>query len=283
VFDRADALAGWVNHFLLGLGVTQPKLDKVKDETGEAIDDLRNIAQLGYDEDEDQEELKCLWRRLSNTYALPRCCATTPSLFRNPLRRKFKSRRYTNHSLNRSGGVMTQQEFLSSPGSTGADAAGQRSAHFRRAGSGTQRRFRISLPAEQRFWYFTGFNEPEALLVLIKSDETHNHSVLFNRVRDLTAEIWFGRRLGRSCPAKLGVDRALAFSEINQQLFQLLNGLDAIYFAQGEYAYADDIVFNALEKLRKGVRQNLQAPARSLTGGRWCMRCACLNRQKSWR
>ena len=74
------------------------------------------------------------------------------------------------------------------------------------------------------FWYFTGFNEPEALLVLIKSDDTHNHSVLFNRVRDLTAEIWFGRRLGQdAAPEKLGVDRALAFSEINQQLFQLLN------------------------------------------------------------
>ncbi len=58
VFDRADALAGWVNHFLLGLGVTQPKLDKVSGDTGEAIADLRNIAQLGYDEDEDQEELE---------------------------------------------------------------------------------------------------------------------------------------------------------------------------------------------------------------------------------
>jgi hypothetical protein len=58
VFDRADALSGWVNHFLLGLGVTQSKLDKVTGETGEAIDDLRNIAQLGYDEDEDQEELE---------------------------------------------------------------------------------------------------------------------------------------------------------------------------------------------------------------------------------
>lgn len=58
VFDRADALAGWVNHFLLGLGVSQPGLDKVKGETGEAIDDLRSIAQLGYDEDEDQEELE---------------------------------------------------------------------------------------------------------------------------------------------------------------------------------------------------------------------------------
>jgi yecA family protein len=58
VFERADAMAGWVNHFLLGLGVTQPKLDKVTGETGEAIDDLRNIAQLGYEEDEDQEELE---------------------------------------------------------------------------------------------------------------------------------------------------------------------------------------------------------------------------------
>ncbi|WHP32228.1 Xaa-Pro aminopeptidase [Trabulsiella odontotermitis] len=112
------------------------------------------------------------------------------------------------------------------------------------------------------FWYLTGFNEPEAVLVLIKSDDTHNHSVLFNRVRDLTAEIWFGRRLGQeAAPAKLGVDRALAFSEINQHLYQLLNGLDAIYHAQGEYAYADDIVFTALDKLRKGSRQNLSAPA----------------------
>ncbi|MTH45228.1 Xaa-Pro aminopeptidase [Intestinirhabdus alba] len=112
------------------------------------------------------------------------------------------------------------------------------------------------------FWYFTGFNEPEAVLVLIKSDATHNHSVLFNRVRDLTAETWFGRRLGQeAAPKKLGVDRALAFSEINEQLYQLLNGLDTLYHAQGEYAWADDIVFAALDRLRKGARQNLTAPA----------------------
>ncbi len=34
-----------------------------------------------------------------------------------------------------------------------------------------------------------------------------------------------------------------------------------LYHAQGEYAYADDIVFTALDKLRKGSRQNLSAPA----------------------
>lgn len=112
------------------------------------------------------------------------------------------------------------------------------------------------------FWYFTGFNEPEAVLVLIKSDDTHNHSVLFNRLRDKTAEIWFGRRLGQeAAPEKLGVDRALAFSEIDEQLYQLLNGLDVVYHAQGEYSYADTILFTALDKLRKGSRQNLTAPA----------------------
>ncbi|MFH8135529.1 Xaa-Pro aminopeptidase [Pantoea osteomyelitidis] len=111
------------------------------------------------------------------------------------------------------------------------------------------------------FWYFTGFNEPQALLVLIKSDENHNHSVLFNRVRDLTAEIWFGRRLGQeAAPAKLGVDRALPWDDINEQLYQLLNGLDVVYHAQGLFREADELVFGALEKLRRGFRQNLSAP-----------------------
>ncbi|EHT99371.1 Xaa-Pro aminopeptidase [Pantoea stewartii] len=118
------------------------------------------------------------------------------------------------------------------------------------------------------FWYFTGFNEPEALLVLIKSDENHNHSVLFNRVRDLTAEIWFGRRLGQeAAPAKLGVDRALPWNDIGEQLHLLLNGLDEVYHAQGLYPEADKLVFSALDKLRRGFRQNLSAPA-SLTDWR---------------
>ncbi len=98
--------------------------------------------------------------------------------------------------------------------------------------------------------------------MLIKSDDTHNHSVLFNRIRDKTAEIWFGRRLGQeAAPEKLSVDRALAFPDINEHLYQLLNGLDAVYHAQGEFEYADKVLFTALDKLRKGSRQNLKAPA----------------------
>ena len=111
------------------------------------------------------------------------------------------------------------------------------------------------------FLYLTGFSEPEAVLVLIKSDEKHSHTVLFNRVRDLTAEIWFGRRLGQdAAPDVLGINKALPFDEIDEQLYQLLNGLDVIYHAQGEFAYADKLVFDALDTLRRGSRRNLRAP-----------------------
>ncbi|WP_044470446.1 YecA family protein [Mannheimia massilioguelmaensis] len=57
VFSRADALSEWTSNFLLGLGLVQPKLDKEKDEIGEAIDDLHDICQLGYEEDDNEEEL----------------------------------------------------------------------------------------------------------------------------------------------------------------------------------------------------------------------------------
>ena len=158
---------------------------------------------------------------------------------------------------------MTQQEFLRRRQALLAKMA-PGSAALIFAAPETPRSADSEYPYRQNsdFWYFTGFNEPEALLVLIKSDETHNHSVLFNRVRDKTAEIWFGRRLGQeAAPEKLSVDRALPFPEIDQHLSQLLNGLDIVYHAQGQYDWADTLVFGALATLRKGSRQNLKAPA----------------------
>ncbi|MDH3000325.1 hypothetical protein A1D23_09045 [Chelonobacter oris] len=57
VFSRADSLSEWVSHFLLGLALAKPELDKEGEEIREALTDLNDIANLGYDEDDDPEEL----------------------------------------------------------------------------------------------------------------------------------------------------------------------------------------------------------------------------------
>ncbi len=112
------------------------------------------------------------------------------------------------------------------------------------------------------FWYMTGFNEPQSLLVIIKSRENTNRCVLFNRVRCPSQEIWSERRLGQEAALeKLGVDSALPWDDTARQLPLLLSGLDIVYHAQGLYPFADDIVFSSLEQLRQGERNNLQAPA----------------------
>ncbi|HHR6037534.1 TPA: Xaa-Pro aminopeptidase [Providencia alcalifaciens] len=157
---------------------------------------------------------------------------------------------------------MNKQEFISRRNALLAQMAPASAAIIFSAPE-AQRNADCEYPYRQHsdFLYLTGFSEPEAVLVLIKSDEKHSHTVLFNRVRDLTAEIWFGRRLGQeAAPEKLGVDKALPFDEIVDQLYQLLNGLDVVYHAQGEFEYADKLVFGALDVLRRGSRRNLKAP-----------------------
>ncbi|MDH2925251.1 hypothetical protein EV693_1127 [Nicoletella semolina] len=56
-FALADSIAEWAGHFLLGLGLAQPRLDQETDEVGEAIDDLAEIAKLGYAPDDNNAEL----------------------------------------------------------------------------------------------------------------------------------------------------------------------------------------------------------------------------------
>lgn len=56
-FALADGIAEWTGHFLLGLGLAQPKLQQETDEVCEAIDDLDEIAKLGYSEEDNNDEL----------------------------------------------------------------------------------------------------------------------------------------------------------------------------------------------------------------------------------
>ncbi|WP_430876080.1 Xaa-Pro aminopeptidase [Gilliamella sp. G0441] len=112
------------------------------------------------------------------------------------------------------------------------------------------------------FWYFTCFDEPEAVLVMIKQQDNHVRYVLFNRKKDPLAETWTGYRLGQQAALEtLAVDEAHPFDKIDTILPELLNGKQAIYHADLQYDYADTIVKKALTILKQGARFKLSAPS----------------------
>ncbi|OBX11956.1 UPF0149 family protein [Gallibacterium genomosp. 3] len=59
IYQNISSLSEWCNHFLLGLGLAQPNLQKEQQQDiVEALADLREICQLGYEEDDDEESLE---------------------------------------------------------------------------------------------------------------------------------------------------------------------------------------------------------------------------------
>lgn len=56
IFELADAMAEWINHFISGLGLIGAELGKASSETKEALADLEEMAKLGIDEDDDLQE-----------------------------------------------------------------------------------------------------------------------------------------------------------------------------------------------------------------------------------
>ena len=65
------------------------------------------------------------------------------------------------------------------------------------------------------FWYLTGFDEPEAVLVLVPGRK-EGQAVLFNRPKDPTQEVWTGYRVGQAGAVKnFGVDQSFFISDFS--------------------------------------------------------------------
>ena len=106
------------------------------------------------------------------------------------------------------------------------------------------------------FYYLTGFDEPDALLVI-----TANESLLFNRPRDPALELWTGPRLGQDeAPSQLGVDGAYALAELEVILPDLIAGRQAIYCPIGRYPLWDQCFQKAWQRVKASARRGVQAP-----------------------
>ncbi|HDZ9268741.1 TPA: YecA family protein [Vibrio cholerae] len=56
LFELADAVAEWINHFISGLGLSGANLKQASVEAKEALEDLEEMSKLGIDEEDDLAE-----------------------------------------------------------------------------------------------------------------------------------------------------------------------------------------------------------------------------------
>ena len=98
------------------------------------------------------------------------------------------------------------------------------------------------------FWYLTGFNEPNAALLLIKTEDAEK-AVVFLRPRDPLLETWNGRRLGvEQAPQKLNVDEAYSIDDFKTEFPKLTEKLTALYHVSDRHPWGDKLIAESAVK-----------------------------------
>lgn len=107
------------------------------------------------------------------------------------------------------------------------------------------------------FYYLTGFNEPNAWLVLTAEGE----ATLFCNPKDQEREIWDGIRLGpAAAPDALGVQAAFPVTELNQRLPKLLENRSVVWYPFATHKGLDGRINGWLEPVRARVRYGALCP-----------------------
>jgi Xaa-Pro aminopeptidase len=112
------------------------------------------------------------------------------------------------------------------------------------------------------FFYLTGFNEPDAVLVLAQQRNGYR-STLFLRERDPDRELWDGTRLGvERAPEVLGVDAAFPIIDFAKRLPEYIVGTSTIHYSAGIDEAMDRTIYAALETARNVARSKGKIPQR---------------------
>lgn len=104
--------------------------------------------------------------------------------------------------------------------------------------------------ADNNLFYLSGFDEPEALMVLIPHRKAGQY-IMFCRERDELKETWHGRRLGvDDAPDSLDADDAFPISDIDDILPGLLENKQSVYHTLGNDQEFDAQLLRWLKKAR---------------------------------
>lgn len=113
---------------------------------------------------------------------------------------------------------------------------------------------------DSSFYYLTGFDEPDAVLLLLK-EEDETEFVLFCLDRDPELEIWNGYRTGpKGCMERYCADKAWPIDQLDEKMCQLLDGFGQLHYLMGQDESLDAQVHSWLNTIGARARQGAQAP-----------------------
>ena len=96
------------------------------------------------------------------------------------------------------------------------------------------------------FFYLTGFDEPDAVALLLPHRPEGERFVLFVQPKDPAAEVWTGFRWGtEGAVERYGADLAHPLDQLAEKLPHYLNGAEAIAFRVGRYPAVEPLVLSA--------------------------------------
>lgn len=111
------------------------------------------------------------------------------------------------------------------------------------------------------FYYLTGFNEPEAVMVLAPGRE-HGEYILFCRENDPEQETWHGRRVGQEGACEIfEADDSFPISDIDDILPGLLEDRERVFYTIGCELEFDQKVTGWINRLRKKSHAGVHTPA----------------------
>ena len=116
--------------------------------------------------------------------------------------------------------------------------------------------------AHSDVYWLTGFEEPEAVVVLSTSGD--RPFTLFVRPRDKEKEIWTGRRAGTEGAIKsFGADQAFEIGKLDEELPKLLGSARTLFYRLGgDDPQFDALIARMLRTLRARARAGVNAPPR---------------------
>jgi Xaa-Pro aminopeptidase len=113
----------------------------------------------------------------------------------------------------------------------------------------------------KNFLYLTGFQEPEASLVMVKNHQGKLTTILFCRDKDPLAEIWHGRRAGAEKAKQLtGVDECYVNAEFSEKIESLLAGREECWLPLSDNKPFENQILAIIHQIKAKAKTGAKAP-----------------------